>query len=1023
MAILQPVKPGLSAPIVTSIPDEWSKTWFRSFITNYLQNADIRNAVTPSGGGVSVSSTNFTQPATLALSAIPNNTAFGNVSGHTAPPIALTPTQLTTLVNVFSTSASGAVPRSPGGPNNFLNADANWVTVNGVITAPPSALVGLTPVVGTAMTVMTSDSAPALDQNIAPTWTGNHTFLRGIVGGTPIGGTPSDGSVNISGQYLINGVPFLGPPGRKGRDGADGRRGVPGAPGIGTPGSAGAPGPAVPGRRGRDGNDGRRGVPGAGTAGANGAQGVPGINGIPGRMGRDGHDGRRGTPGQPASFTGAAFANPTALVGLSAVNGSAFTAMRSDAAPALSQAISPTWTGNHTFTAASGISVNINSAAGTIGLQVNGNGTNQVVNFNGAASSLVVLIDSTATGGSYLEFTRSGTAFGFVGNSAPLGGTLDNLGLRGQTGIDLITNAGAHIAVNIVTAGNVTVGAPSSGNTLSVLGLASQVAIVGQAGGGTNPSCFFAQGQAATKTQFMVFNESGQGQWIWYAPASSNDLHLFNSTQGADTFAVTGAGNWNINAPTSGSTVTINGASGLTALVLIETAGSALSINGATGGTYGASWSMTNTSVGATNISKSFRLNPTGGLEIINNAFSSVIFTLDDLGHGFFNGGLDINSTGVGVNIFGPAATQLNALVIQQSGQTEWVIYQPASVGDLHMFSTSFAADVAVWGKNGSLSLAAPTTGQTLTTFVGSDLAGILIQGAQNNVSLTLNNTQTGGVANWRVTSASTGSGFGAGNFVIGTGSSQFVTVTSAGNFLVNTPSSGQAITVNGAANAYTVAVGASATTGQSFGLLVAGGTNGSDAAMTIVNQVNTKIFAQCLGNGAFFLGHNGSASVISGTAAGNVSFAAPSSGTAVAITGASGAFAFSVSTPVGGTMLTIADPTTSTASINMVSAASIFNAPVVQIAQNSTTGGAGEALFVIGPGAGTGNAAAFLVFGGSATIGPNSQWFNHAGTTRYVLVDGDGSFVLGTPTGGSKGLGTLNCTGLFVNGVAVTVP
>lgn len=42
------------------------------------------------------------------------------------------------------------------------------------------------------------------------------------------------------------------------------------------------------------------------------------------------------------------FANPTASVGLSAVNGSAGTAMRSDAAPALDQSIAPTWTGVHT---------------------------------------------------------------------------------------------------------------------------------------------------------------------------------------------------------------------------------------------------------------------------------------------------------------------------------------------------------------------------------------------------------------------------------------------------------------------------------------------------------------------------------------------------------------------------------------------------------------------------------------------------------------------------------------------------
>lgn len=59
-------------------------------------------------------------------------------------------------------------------------------------------------------------------------------------------------------------------------------------------------------------------------------------------------DGTRYVPADlPGSFSG--FANPTAQVGLSAVNGSATTAMRSDAAPALDQGIAPTWTAGHTF--------------------------------------------------------------------------------------------------------------------------------------------------------------------------------------------------------------------------------------------------------------------------------------------------------------------------------------------------------------------------------------------------------------------------------------------------------------------------------------------------------------------------------------------------------------------------------------------------------------------------------------------------------------------------------------------------
>lgn len=45
------------------------------------------------------------------------------------------------------------------------------------------------------------------------------------------------------------------------------------------------------------------------------------------------------------------FQNPTGTIGLTAVNGVAATGIRSDGAPALSQAIVPTWTGIHTFNA------------------------------------------------------------------------------------------------------------------------------------------------------------------------------------------------------------------------------------------------------------------------------------------------------------------------------------------------------------------------------------------------------------------------------------------------------------------------------------------------------------------------------------------------------------------------------------------------------------------------------------------------------------------------------------------------
>lgn len=62
-------------------------------------------------------------------------------------------------------------------------------------------------------------------------------------------------------------------------------------------------------------------------------------------------------------------ANPSASIGLAAVNGSASTFMRSDAAPALSQAISPTWSGSHTFSSSIAANGGIVATAATVGGQ------------------------------------------------------------------------------------------------------------------------------------------------------------------------------------------------------------------------------------------------------------------------------------------------------------------------------------------------------------------------------------------------------------------------------------------------------------------------------------------------------------------------------------------------------------------------------------------------------------------------------------------------------------------------------
>jgi hypothetical protein len=77
--------------------------------------------------------------ATIGLATIADQTALGNVSGGAAVPIALSKTQLTTLINPFSSTLSGAAPLSGGGTTNFLRADGAWAVPAGTGCSPTGA--------------------------------------------------------------------------------------------------------------------------------------------------------------------------------------------------------------------------------------------------------------------------------------------------------------------------------------------------------------------------------------------------------------------------------------------------------------------------------------------------------------------------------------------------------------------------------------------------------------------------------------------------------------------------------------------------------------------------------------------------------------------------------------------------------------------------------------------------------------------------------------------------------------------
>jgi hypothetical protein len=133
------------------------------------------------------------------LAQMPANSIKGNNAGIAANATDLTVTQVTAMLNTFTSALQGLVPASGGGGTNFLRADGTWAAPAYPIGANPTAVVGLTAVNGAAATFMRSDGAPALDVTISPTWSGTHTFNNAITAAAFI---PTSATIPMNGLYL-----------------------------------------------------------------------------------------------------------------------------------------------------------------------------------------------------------------------------------------------------------------------------------------------------------------------------------------------------------------------------------------------------------------------------------------------------------------------------------------------------------------------------------------------------------------------------------------------------------------------------------------------------------------------------------------------------------------------------------------------------------------------------------------------------------------------------------------------------
>lgn len=407
------------------------------------------------------------------------------------------------LTNSRRVIAGTGITLVDSGPGGSLT-----IVATGTVAGPanPAATIGLSAVNGSAITYMRSDAAPALSQAIVPTWTGAHTFSvapRPLNNTIDLGLTGTRwGTIYGTDLALTNPVSAIN----------------------------GGTGQAVY-------------VIGdllyASTTTALSRL----ADVAAGSYLRSGGVGAIPTWATVASLG----ANPAASIGLSAVNGSASTYLRSDGAPALSQAIVPTWTGIHTWS----------SPAATFSVPVIFTGTTtagNVVAWNSTGSNAFIGIESS-TGGAES-----------VGSSA----YSLNLGTSNATSLWLSTNGIARIGTT--SAGNVTINAPGSGQALTVTGSGATTSAV-TINTPTAGIYSITHSAAAATTDYSVDRWIGSvvTGYVGIGNSATSNAAFANSlavgTQTAHTLnlntndlarvAIGASGNVLINVPSSGDTLTV----------------------------------------------------------------------------------------------------------------------------------------------------------------------------------------------------------------------------------------------------------------------------------------------------------------------------------------------------------------------------------------------------------------------------------------------------------------------------------
>jgi hypothetical protein len=133
--------------------------------TNFLR-ANGTWAAPPAGTVTNITTNNgvtggpITSSGTIGLASMAANTIKGNATGIGAVPTDLTATQVTAMLNTFTTSLKGLAPPSGGGVDNYLRADGTWAMPPGTAAGASHFAIRGTATVNSGVTAYTTPAAP-----------------------------------------------------------------------------------------------------------------------------------------------------------------------------------------------------------------------------------------------------------------------------------------------------------------------------------------------------------------------------------------------------------------------------------------------------------------------------------------------------------------------------------------------------------------------------------------------------------------------------------------------------------------------------------------------------------------------------------------------------------------------------------------------------------------------------------------------------------------------------------------------